>query len=63
MRLLFDRFVQDQSGATAIEYGLIAGMITVAVILAMTTMGESLVNLFGSVEDRAGSAIDGATGS
>ena len=42
MKTLFQRFVQDQSGATAIEYGLIAALIAVAAIGAMTTLGGKL---------------------
>ena len=42
-------FMQDQSGATAIEYGLIAALISVAIIGALTTVGSSLTNTFTSV--------------
>lgn len=51
-------FVTDESGATAIEYGLIAALISVAAIVAMGSMGDSLQVLFDSV---AGD-IDGAAG-
>ena len=37
---LFNRFIRDESGATAIEYGLIAALIAVAAISAMTTLGK-----------------------
>lgn len=57
------RFVNDQSGATAIEYGLIAALIAIGVLAAMTSFGGSLSSLFGDVQTRAGSAMDGATGS
>ena len=63
LRRLVIRFMHDQSGATAIEYGLIAGLIAVGAIAAMTTFGGSLTSLFGSVETKAGSAMDAATGS
>jgi len=62
LRRLFIRFVNDQSGATAIEYGLIAGMIAIGIIAAMTTFGTSLTSLFGKVRDEAGGAMDAATG-
>ena len=39
MKTLFARFAKDQSGATAIEYGLIAGLIAVVIITAVTTVG------------------------
>jgi len=51
--------MDDESGATAIEYGLIAGLIAVAVIAALTTLGDSLEGLFNSISD----TIVDATGS
>ena len=52
------RFVNDESGATAIEYGLIAALIAVGIIAAATTLGGSLSDLFGRIEAQ----LDGATG-
>ena len=49
MSKLFSRFVKDQSGATAIEYGLIASLIGVAIIGAITTVGSKLTTTFGNV--------------
>ena len=49
MKSLFNRFVADQSGATAIEYGLIAGLISVAIITAVSTVGKNLINKFNQV--------------
>ncbi len=49
MNKLFARFAKDQSGATAIEYGLIASLISVAIIGALTTIGSKLTTTFGSV--------------
>ena len=49
MKSLFSRFVKDQSGATAIEYGLIAALISVACIAALTSVGGSLKTTFTSV--------------
>ncbi len=43
------RFASDESGATAIEYGLIASLIAVAIIGAVTTLGTKLTTTFGSV--------------
>ncbi len=45
-RKMLTRFVEDQSGATAIEYGLIAALVSVAAIGALTTFGGSLASLF-----------------
>ena len=42
-------FLNDESGATAIEYGLIAALISVAAIAAMGAMGDSLQALFNTV--------------
>ena len=43
------RFLADESGATAIEYGLIAALIAVVIITALTTIGTNLTTKFGSV--------------
>ena len=51
MKNLFSRFVADQSGATAIEYGLIAGLISVAIIAAVTGVGTGLKNRFNAVSN------------
>jgi pilus assembly protein Flp/PilA len=45
----FSRFMNDQSGATAIEYGLIAALIATAVIGAVTTVGTNLSGTFTSI--------------
>lgn len=42
-------FMKDESGATAIEYGLIAGLVAVAIVAALTTLGGGLNTLFGTV--------------
>jgi pilus assembly protein Flp/PilA len=46
---LVRRLITDESGATAIEYGLIAGLVAVAIIAALTALGDSLDNLFSGV--------------
>jgi pilus assembly protein Flp/PilA len=48
---LFNRFIRDESGATAIEYGLIAALIAVACITALTTLGTELGAKFKKVAD------------
>ena len=45
----FARFMKDESGATAIEYGLIAALIAVAAIVAMGAVGNGLQNTFNDV--------------
>ncbi len=42
---------RDELGATAIEYGLIAALVSVAAIGALTAMGESLTTMFATVSD------------
>ena len=45
------RFMKDESGATAIEYGLIAALIAVAAIAAMTAVGNGLQDTFEDVSN------------
>lgn len=54
MTNLFSRFVRDESGATAIEYGLIAALIAVVVIGAVTAVGTNLTGTFGKVSTGLG---------
>lgn len=49
MRRLFLNFLSDQSGATAIEYGLIAAGIALAIIAAVNGLGTTLNNTFTAV--------------
>jgi pilus assembly protein Flp/PilA len=51
MNKLFSRFMNDESGATAIEYGLIASLIAVAAIVAMDQVGAGLKTTFTKVSD------------
>ncbi len=58
MTNLFARFIKDESGATAIEYGLIAALISVGIIAAATALGSSIKNTFTNVS----TAMDSAPG-
>ncbi|HEX4535092.1 MAG TPA: Flp family type IVb pilin [Rhizomicrobium sp.] len=49
MKNTISRFVRDESGVTAIEYGLIAALIAVAIITIVTTLGSSLSATFTTV--------------
>ncbi|HEY3778234.1 MAG TPA: Flp family type IVb pilin [Rhizomicrobium sp.] len=49
MKNLFARFVKDESGVTAIEYGLIAALLAVVIIAAVTAVGTSLSDTFSTV--------------
>ena len=51
LRRFVEKFVRDESGATAIEYGLIAAGIAVAIIAAVGLLGDSLANMFGDIGD------------
>ena len=48
----FARFLNNESGATAIEYGLIAALIAVAIISAATTLGSNIANTFNNVSKK-----------
>lgn len=50
-RALRGRFASDVSGATAIEYALIAGFIAIALIVSLSTIGGSLNQTFTKVND------------
>ena len=54
-------FCRDESGATAIEYGLIAALVSVAAIAALEQMGTSLVSIFGKVSSELQDAVAGST--
>ena len=53
----FRSLIADESGATAIEYGLIAALVSVAGILALQAMGESLSEMFGTVSSKLNDAV------
>jgi pilus assembly protein Flp/PilA len=48
---ILTRFVKNESGATAIEYGLIAALVAVAIIGALGLLGNDLGNTFNSVSN------------
>jgi pilus assembly protein Flp/PilA len=56
MNKFFARFAQDQSGATAIEYGLIAALIAVVIITGATSLGNALNNKLTSIGNSVTSA-------
>jgi pilus assembly protein Flp/PilA len=49
MKTIFSTFLKDENGATAIEYGLIAGLISVVIITAVTTVGTKISADFSKV--------------
>jgi pilus assembly protein Flp/PilA len=46
------KFIKEESGATAIEYGLIAALVAVAAIVALEAMGQSLSTMFTGVKTK-----------
>lgn len=58
MAALISRLLKDESGATAIEYGLIAGLISVVLITVMGTVGTGLTTRFNAI----GTALTGVAG-
>ena len=59
VKLVLD-FARNESGATAIEYGLIAGLIAVGLIVAFTAFGGAIQGMFGRIQTKAGGAMDSA---
>jgi pilus assembly protein Flp/PilA len=49
---IFKSFLRDESGATAIEYGLIAAGISVAIITVVNGLGTKLTNTFSNIDSK-----------
>lgn len=56
----FQRFMADEAGATAVEYGLLCMFIAVALLSSFTLLGNALTNLFGSGAGSAATVIGAA---
>jgi pilus assembly protein Flp/PilA len=56
MSKIFARFLKDESGATAIEYGLIAALISVALIAGASTLGNTLNTTFSGISTKINNA-------
>ncbi|MPY69771.1 MAG: Flp family type IVb pilin [Alphaproteobacteria bacterium] len=57
MLSFFKTLMNDESGATAIEYGLIAALVSVAAVVALENMGTSLENMFTTVSGKLDTAV------
>jgi pilus assembly protein Flp/PilA len=55
-------FFQDESGATAVEYALILGLMTLAIVGAIRGLGTSVSNMFDTVSTNVMDSISSATG-
>jgi pilus assembly protein Flp/PilA len=62
MKKMIKRFLMEEDGVTAIEYGLIAGLVAVVIIIALTTVGSGLNSIFGTVSTELETAADQGTG-
>jgi pilus assembly protein Flp/PilA len=62
MRNFIKSFAQDESGATAIEYGLIAALMAVIIIAGIGLIGDNLSTKFGEIADAIGGAGGAAEG-
>lgn len=49
--MILRKFLRDESGATAIEYGLIAALVSIAMVAALGPVGTAITNTFNDVED------------
>lgn len=54
----FFSYLNDESGATAIEYGLIAGLVSVVIITAVTLTGDNLTGTFDAISTALDNAED-----
>ena len=55
--IMFKAFLNDESGATMIEYGLIAALVSVAAIVALQVLGTQLFIIFSRVSELLSSAV------
>ncbi|MET1413650.1 Flp family type IVb pilin [Roseibium sp. HPY-6] len=57
MKSLMNRFAKDESGATAIEYGLIAGLLSIVIIAAVSLAGTSLTSVFSTIATKLDDSV------
>ncbi len=56
MKTFLKNFVRDESGVTAMEYGMIAALIAVVILGVLGTLGNNLNDTFGSISDKIAAA-------
>jgi len=54
MNKMISRFLRDKCGATAIEYGLIAAGVAIVIIVAVNTLGQTVLGLFTGINSKLG---------
>jgi pilus assembly protein Flp/PilA len=59
---MLSRFIEDESGATAIEYGLIAALIFLAIIVSLQATGGAVINMFTYIAGKANPVLANASG-
>ncbi|GGH25271.1 fimbrial protein [Alsobacter metallidurans] len=59
MTSIFKSFIQNESGATAIEYGLIAGLVAVGIITALSGLRNNLSTTFNNIGSKVNACSDG----
>ncbi|WP_199724956.1 Flp family type IVb pilin [Noviherbaspirillum saxi] len=59
MMEMIKKFIRDEEGATAIEYGLLAGLISVVIITAVTNVGVELDRIFDLIDTELAKAVLG----
>ncbi|MFD1555922.1 Flp family type IVb pilin [Paraburkholderia silviterrae] len=62
MNKLLKHFAKSEEGVTALEYGLIAGVIVIAVASTVPALGTQLTSLFNSIEGKVATAASNAAG-
>jgi len=63
MKDQFIQFLKDEEGATAIEYGLIAGLVSVAILASLKSVRDALVGVFDDIAAALSSASGTSSGS
>ena len=53
------KFLRDERGATAVEYGLIAALVAVTALVGMTVLGGGLTGMFGRISNKSVNAMSG----
>ena len=61
MKTSIKKFLKDETGVTAIEYGLIAGLIVAGITVSVTSIGTDLATVFQNIATTAGAAATNST--